>query len=45
VAGGHVTASEMTRVGETRAARPVRLKPDATDLPGIVTSGLMLPHR
>jgi hypothetical protein len=40
VAGRQVTASEMTRVAETRAARPVRLKPDATAVATIVGLGL-----
>jgi dodecin len=40
VAGRQVTASEMTRVAETRAACPVRLKPDATALAIMVGLGL-----
>jgi len=44
VAGRQVTASEMTGVGETRNARPVRLKPDPTSV-GSIAGGLVGPQR
>jgi hypothetical protein len=39
VAGGHVTASETTRIVDTASRAGPAVKPDATGRAGIVTSG------